>query len=162
MPKTIIVNSTPIIALSAIGKLDLLKELYNTIIIPSAVKFEIEAKSESKTQHQLEAATNWIHVQSIMNVAQKQIFKTQLHDGEVEVMILGQELDADLLMIDDYLAREYAKYLGFKVVGTVGILLLAKSKMLIPEVKPLVDDLVTNGIYISKRLYSDIISIAGE
>ncbi|MCL2459832.1 MAG: hypothetical protein FWF19_00515 [Euryarchaeota archaeon] len=67
----------------------------------------------------------------------KRIFRTQLHDGEVEVMSLGQELNADLLVIDDYVARKYAKYLGFNTIGTVGILLLTKSKGLIHQIKPL-------------------------
>jgi len=107
-------------------------------------------------------STEWIHVKEINNVAQKQTFKTQLHDGEVEVIILGQELSADLLIIDDYMAREYAKYLGFKVIGTVGVLLLAKSKGLISGVKPLVDLLIANKIYISNRLYAEIMKIADE
>lgn len=85
-----------------------------------------------------------------------------MHEGEVEVIILGQELSADLLIIDDYNARAYAKYFGFNLVGTVGVLLLAKSRGLINEVKPLLDELITNGIYISSRLYSEIIKIACE
>jgi len=162
MDKIVIINSTPIIALSAIEKLVLLKELYGSVIIPRAVQQEIGVKRESKAQAQLELCADWINVHDINNIAQKQIFKTQLHDGEVEVMILGQEMKADLLIIDDYLARKYAKYLEFKVVGTAGVLLLAKSKGFIQEVRPLVDALVSNGIYISSRLYSEIMSIAGE
>jgi len=162
MPETIIVNSTPIIALSSIDNLHLLKELYKTVIIPCAVKDEIEAKSKSKAHNQLEMSLDWIHVNEINNIAQKKTFRTQLHDGEVEVIILGQELFADLLIIDDYNAREYAKYLGFKVVGTIGILLLAKSKGIIHAIKPLMDKLIVNGIYISSRLYSEIMMIADE
>ncbi|MCL1858815.1 MAG: DUF3368 domain-containing protein [Oscillospiraceae bacterium] len=162
MPETVIVNSTPIIALSAIDKLDLLKKIYGTVIIPSAVKEEIAAKEKSKAQNNLEISSEWIQTKEIKNAAQKQTFKTQLHEGEVEVMILGQELNADLLIIDDYLAREYAKYLGFKIIGTAGILLLAKSKGFIHEIKPLIDKLIINGIYVSNRLYSEIIKIADE
>ena len=162
MPKTVIVNSTPIIALSSIDSLHLLKEIYGAVIIPDAVKTEIGAKNKSKAQNKLDMSSDWILVRKIKNTAQKQVFRTQLHDGEVEVMILGQELYADLLVIDDYMAREYAKYLGFKVVGTAGILLLAKSMGLVYEVKPLVDKLIANGIYISNRLYVDIMKIAGE
>ena len=92
----------------------------------------------------------------------KRFFKVQLHDGEVEVMILGRELEAELLIIDDYLAREYAKYLGFKVTGTFGLLLKAKEKGIIEYVKPLVDGLVDNGIYIDDKLYQNILGIAGE
>lgn len=162
MPKTVIVNSTPIIALSSIDSLFLLREIYGIVIVPMAVKTEIGVKSKSKANNQLDASSEWIQIEKIKNMAQKQIFKTQLHDGEVEVMILGQELNADLLIIDDYMAREYAKYLGFKVIGTAGIILLAKSKGLIKQVKPLIDKLIANGIYISNRLYSEIMKIAGE
>ena len=162
MPERVIVNSTPIIALSSIDCLHLLKELYGTIIIPSAVNAEIGAKSKSKAQNQLETFTDWIQVMEISNTSHKQTFRTQLHEGEVEVMILGQELSSDLLIIDDYLAREYAKYLGFNVIGTVGIILLAKSKRLTHEVKPLIDKLISNGIYLSNRLYSEILKIAKE
>lgn len=162
MPETVIVNSTPIIALSSIDSLYLLREIYGTVTIPGAVKSEIGVKSNSKAQEQLEIYSEWIHVREIQNVAQKQTFKTQLHDGEVEVMILGQELNAGLLVIDDYMARKYAEYLGFKVIGTIGILLLAKSKGFIDKVKPLTDRLIMNGIYISDRLYSEIMTIAGE
>lgn len=162
MPIKVIVNSTPIIALSSIDRLCLLKELYGTVIIPKAVKVEVSVKNESKAYSQIEAFSEWIHVKEINNMAQKQIFKTQLHEGEVEVMILGQELSADLLLIDDHLARKYAKYLGFNVVGTVGILLLAKAEGLEHEVKPLIDKLIANGIYISSRLYADVMKTANE
>jgi len=162
MPKTVIVNSTPIIALSSIDKLGLLKELYGTVIIPNAVKDEVGAKGNSKAHNQLEASTDWIHVREINNVAHKQTFRTQLHDGEVEVIILGQELTADILVIDDNSAREYAKYLGLNIIGTVGIILLAKSKGFIYEVKPLLDRLIANGIFISNRLYADVMKIANE
>ena len=162
MPKAVIVNSTPLIALSSIDKLGLLKELYGTVIIPNAVKDEIEAKSNSKAHILLEASTDWIHVREINNVAHKQTFRTQLHDGEVEVIILGQELTADILVIDDNSAREDAKYLGFNIIGTVGIILLAKSKGFIYEVKPLLDRLIANGIFISNRLYAEVMKIADE
>ena len=162
MPKTVIVNSTPIIALSSIDRLDLLKDLYGTVIIPNAVKCEIEAKYNSKAHNQLEATNDWICIRKINNVAQKQTFRTQLHDGEVEVIILGQELIADILVMDDYSAREYAKYLGFNLIGIVGILLLAKSRGFIHEVRPLIDRLIENGIFISTRLYADVIKIANE
>ena len=162
MLKTVIVNSTPIIALSAVDRLNLLKDLYGTIIIPSAVSNEIRAKNKSKAQTQLEISSDWIQVKDIVNEAQKQTFRTQLHEGEVEVLILGQELSADLLIIDDYTARKYAKYHGFNVIGTVGIFLLAKSKGFVREIKPLVDDLISNGIFISSRLYAEIIKLADE
>jgi predicted nucleic acid-binding protein len=77
-------------------------------------------------------------------------------------MILGRELKAELLVVDDYMAREHAKYLGFKVTGTLGIILKSKEQGIIECVKPLVDKLVDNGIYIDDKLYQYVLQIAGE
>jgi len=162
MAKTVIVNSTPLISLSAIDQLDLLQQLYGMVFIPEAVREEIMAKPSSKAAQQLARNNSWLQARTIENIQHKQTFRTQLHAGEVEVMILGQELQADLLIMDDLLARKYADYLGFKVVGTIGILLLAKSKGLIFAVKPLLDQLIAQHIYIGNKLYSDALKLAKE
>ena len=160
--KIVIVNSTPIIALASIDKINLLKELYGKIYIPEAVLVEIIIKPGSKAQVSIEDSKDWVIAKPIQNIEAKKFFKVQLHDGEVEVMILGRELGADTLIIDDYIAREYAKYLGFKVTGTLGVILKSKEKGVIDCVKPLVDGLIANGIYIEDKLYENILRIAGE
>ena len=75
---------------------------------------------------------------------------------------MGKELSADLLIIDDYIAREYAKYLDFNVTGTLGVILKAKEKQIITKVKPLIDNLMENGIYIGNKVYEDVLKLAGE
>lgn len=160
--RIVIVNSTPIIALSSIHKLDLLRELYGEVIIPKAVHDEVMVKKDFETQVSLARAKDWVLIKNISNSETKKFFKVQLHDGEVEVMLLGKELEADLLVIDDYIAREYAKYLEFKVTGTLGIILKAKENGILKEVKPLVLDLLDNGIYIGDKLIASILMMAGE
>lgn len=119
-------------------------------------------KTGSKAQIAVDNFQDWIIVSSIKNIETKRFFKIQLHDGEVEVMILGKELKADTLIIDDSLARKYAKYLGFKITGTLGVILNSKEQGIIKYVKPLIDGLVDNGIYIEDSLYQSILRIAGE
>ncbi|HUS89001.1 MAG TPA: DUF3368 domain-containing protein [Desulfosporosinus sp.] len=160
--RIVIVNSTPIIALSSIHKLDLLRELYSEVIIPKAVHDEVMVKKDSETQLSLARAKDWVLTKNISNSETKKFFKVQLHDGEVEVMLLGKELAADLLVIDDYTAREYAKYLEFKVTGTLGVILKAKENGILKEVKPLFSDLIDNGIYIGDKLLANILKMAGE
>lgn len=77
-------------------------------------------------------------------------------------MILAEEINADLCIIDDLLARKYAKYLGYTITGTIGILLKAKEEGYINKVKPLLDDLLNGGIYIDDKLYDRILKIANE
>ena len=66
----------------------------------------------------------------------KTMYKTQLHDGEVEVMILAKEIAADVVIIDDANAKKHAKYLELPVTGTLGALIKAKKEGYVDELKP--------------------------
>ena len=160
--RKVIVNSTPLIALAGIGCLDVLQKLYGKITIPRAVYTEINAKPDSECVKQLKLNADWILIDDISNVEAKSYYKTQLHDGEVEVMILAKESSADLVIIDDNNAKKHAQYLGLSVTGTLGLLMKAKSVGYISELKPLLQKLVDNRIYISQALIDKCLRIVGE
>lgn len=134
--RKVIVNSTPLIVLCRIGKLNILKAMYEEIIIPSAVFREVTAKDDSVCV-QIESAGEWVHIEQIKDYSEKKMYKAKLHDGEVEVMILAQEQNADLVILDDNAAKKTAKYLGLIVTGTLGVLVKAKRQGIIEEVRPL-------------------------
>jgi predicted nucleic acid-binding protein len=144
--RKVIVNSTPLIALCKVNQLELLRELYTEITIPEAVFQEVTAKNDSVKRKILENGA-WIHVQSVSDTIDRRMYKAKLHDGEVEVMILAQEIKADLVIIDDNAARKTAVYLGLPLTGTVGVLLRAKAEGLVPKVMPIVDSMEQNGLY---------------
>jgi len=157
MHKTIIVNSTPIIALLGIGHLDILRVLYNEVIIPEAVYSEVTAKDERALDNY-----PWIKTAAINNIAAKNSFISSLHDGEVEVMILAKEINSDLVIIDDNLARRHAKHQGLTITGTLGVILRAKHNGIIGSVKPLIDDLLNIDFFISEDVINEVLKIAGE
>ena len=156
--RKVVVNTTPIIALADIGHLDLFKNLYGEIIIPEAVNREII----SEPGRGLVNGADWIRVESVKNPVQKSLFSSRLHAGEVEVIMLAQECGADLLIIDDNAAKKTAKYLNLTVTGTMGVLLKAKKEGLITAVKPLVDSLIADGLYISQIVRDYTLKQAGE
>ena len=160
--RKVIVNSTPLIALCHVNQLNILKELYGEVIIPRAVYDEISVKKDSVCKKIVDESLEWIHIQKIQNVMAKAMFKSQLHDGEVEVMILAKEQNADVVIIDDQNAKKYAKYLELPVTGTLGILIKAKQVGYIPELKPLLDVMVQNGIYIKNSLIEHCLELVGE
>ncbi|MCM1125383.1 MAG: DUF3368 domain-containing protein [Lachnospiraceae bacterium] len=160
--RKVVVNTTPLIALSHVGQLELLRRLYGEIIIPEAVYRELSAKEESICKKAVDGAFNWIRVDKIKNQMAKAMYKTQLHDGEVEVMILAKEIVADVVIIDDANAKKHAKYLGLPVTGTLGVLIKAKQKCYIDELKPILQQMVENGIYISQNLVELCLKQAGE
>ncbi len=157
----VIVNSTPIIVLCGIGKLDILRRLYGEITIPGAVYREVTAITDSACM-QIKNAGSWIQVECIRDSTEKKMYKAKLHAGEVEVMILAQEQKADLVIIDDNAAKKTAKYLGLTVTGTLGILLKAKSQGIVQRIDTLLTDMEKNGFYIDSRLEAMVLEQAGE
>ncbi|MBQ6928013.1 MAG: DUF3368 domain-containing protein [Oscillospiraceae bacterium] len=159
--RKVIVNSTPLIALCKVNQLELLRELYTEITIPEAVFQEVTAKNDSVKRKILENGA-WIHVQSVSDTIDRRMYKAKLHDGEVEVMILAQEIKADLVIIDDNAARKTAIYLSLPLTGTVGVLLRAKAEGLVPKVMPIVDSMEQNGLYYGSVLKEWVRSQAKE
>ena len=157
MPK-VVSNTTPLIALANIRQLDLLKKLYGEVIIPKAVVDEIITEPAKSSV----INSDWIVVKEIKDQDDRKLFKAKLHAGEVEVMILAQEIGAELLLMDDNAAKKTAKYLGLTVTGTLGVLLKAKKLGYIEAVKPLLDALVADGLFISDTVRQFVLEEAGE
>ena len=160
--RRVVVNTTPLIALSHVGQLDILKKLYGKVTIPEAVYNELSVKAESVCKKAVDSSLDWIRVDKIKNQMAKTMYKTQLHDGEVEVMILAKEVAADVVIIDDANAKKHAKYLGLPVTGTLGVLIKAKQKGYINELRPMLQRMVESGIYLSQSLIELCLKQVGE
>lgn len=158
----VVVNTTPLIALSHVGQINLLKELYGEIIIPEAVYKELSVKTESVCKKAVDNSLDWIRVEKIKNLMAREMYKTQLHDGEVEVMILSKEIKADVVIIDDANAKKYAKYLKLPVTGTLGVLIRAKREGYIDRLEPILRQMTERGIYISQSLIELCLKQTGE
>ncbi len=160
--RKVVVNTTPLIALSHVGQLSLLKKLYGEISIPEAVYGEVSVKTESVCKKAVDSSLDWIRVEKIKNQMAKDMYKTQLHDGEVEVMILSKEIMADVVIIDDANAKKYAKYLKLPVTGTLGVLMRAKQEGYIDKLEPVLRQMVEKGIYLSQELIEFCLKQAEE
>jgi predicted nucleic acid-binding protein len=160
--RKVVVNTTPLIALSHVGHMDILRKMYGEILIPEAVYRELSAKPESICKVAVDNSRDWILVKEIQNQMAKSMYKTQLHEGEVEVMILAKEIGADIVIIDDANAKKHAKYLELPVTGTLGVLIKAKQNGYIDELKPILNRMIENGIYISQDLVERCLRQSGE
>jgi predicted nucleic acid-binding protein len=131
--RKVISNTTSILSLLKINRLSLLKELYGSVIVPQAVFQEIENGKEKPYYTDL-SKLGWINIQQIINPGSLDYF-FDLDRGEAEVLLLARELKADLVILDENLGRRYARQLDLTLTGTIGILLRAKQKGLIPSIK---------------------------
>ena len=82
-------------------------------------------------------------------------------DGEAEVIALATEKQIRVVT-DDRQARNVAQHLNLSIIGTVGILVKAKQAQIITAIKPLIDDLETNGFFLSPALKAHALNLVGE
>jgi predicted nucleic acid-binding protein len=162
----IITNATPIISLSFLGKLKLLAELFNEVYIPSAVYREVvHGKSPRKYGRiELEEVVSK-DVFTLYQVENSDLIHKlygKLHEGELEVIVGAKELNIAFVAIDEHAARTLAKTFLLQPVGTVGILLFAKKKGKLDNVKDSLDQLIENGFFISKNIYEQALYQANE
>ena len=104
----------------------------------------------------------FIHVEKAGDIRLVAFLKEFVDEGEAEAIVLALELNAELLLVDERDARSLAKKLGLQVMGTLGVLALAKYRGLVREVKPIIDKLVGSGFWISSRILKEFLRELGE
>lgn len=155
----VVSDTSPVMNLHRIGYLHLLGSLCGMISIPEAVHQEWLASGE------LEGISLpvWITIEAVEDRSMVTSIMADLHPGEAEAIALAVASEADLLLIDERRARRMAHHLGLRVVGLLGILLMAKQSGKLPAVKPLLDALLSQaGFWVSQPLYDRVLQEAGE
>jgi predicted nucleic acid-binding protein len=158
----VVCNSGPLITLSKLSKINLLKELYGTIIIPEKVRYEIVIQGRGAAGAEEVANASWINVQTVKNKLAVELLRERLDAGESEAIVLAMESKADLLLMDEARGRRISEGRGIKLIGTLGLLAVAKKRGLITQIKPLLEQLITVGFYMSSDLYQAMLEQAGE
>jgi predicted nucleic acid-binding protein len=132
---TVLSDSSPLITLAKIGHLDLLPQLYETVTITPEVYAEVVVSGAGLAGAFQISAAKWIRVKSVQKQANLAAAQQRwgLGIGELSIIMLGQELQADILLIDDMKARKVAREEGLTVLGCVGVLHDAFGLKLVPD-----------------------------
>jgi len=157
----VVSDTSPILSLALIGQLDLLRDLYGSIVISEAVWQEIMATDQGGAPEVAQA--DWIIIRPIDSDVVLKLLLREVDRGEAEAIGLALQLSADMLLIDERKARHLAAYLELGVVGLLDVLLEAKQRKLITSVKPMLDDLMARARFrLSHKLYQRTLFTAGE
>jgi predicted nucleic acid-binding protein len=159
--RPIVADSSPLIALARINRLDLLEQLFGQIIIPPTVVHELTLKGRRKKGVAALRAAPWIVVRDLTSAHSLGIVSATLDAGERAAIALAHEQGHPLL-VDELAGRREADRLGLEVYGTLAVLLEAKVKGLIPAVKPLLDALQGEDFWLSPTLIHDTLRQAHE
>lgn len=159
----IVSDTSPIINLAILGKLDILPALFGRVIIPQKVFEEITIQGADMPGADEVRAATWVEVKECTNTTLIQALQLQVDPGEAEAIALALEIHAELLLIDERMGRQLAKEFQLPIMGLLGVLKVAKEKGLISKIKPLLDQLIhIAGFRISKELYQEILETEGE
>ena len=157
----VISDTSPLQYLHQLDCLDFLPRLYQQIIVPQAVVYELRQGELKGIDLPSLKSLAWVRVEAagpldLLRVA------TQLDAGERETIALALAKTAPLLILDDAAARKQAQTLGLRFTGTLGILVKAKQNGLVAALRPCLDQLDKLGFHLDAHVRVQILGLAGE
>jgi len=164
MSSVIVADAGPLIALAKIGHLNLLHQMYGDVLIPSAIFKELAVDSQKPGTAILKTALSEgkLQIVEVRPSKEKSSLGLLLDPGEVEAILLAEQINCRFLLMDERKGRIVAKKRGIPTVGICGLLLLAKEEGFIPLVAPLLNKLLDIGYRLSSQLISDVTNRAKE
>jgi predicted nucleic acid-binding protein len=150
-----VVNATPLIALGITDHLEILAQLFNEVYVPQSVYGEVVLQGNTRPGSVAVQQAEWLTVQAPSLISPIPLSLMGLDMGEQDVILLGQELAADWLIIDERLGRRIAQAMGFRVKGTLGLLLIAYETGLLSkdDVSQAVSQLKASSVRLSPKLF---------
>lgn len=117
----VVADTSCICYLILLDSIELLPQLYESVIIPDAVYLELQAqKTPTQVKQWVEQYPQWLQVEFVEVIINSELEK--LDRGETEAIILAETLRADLIILDDRFARTIAKKRGLTITGLLGVL----------------------------------------
>jgi uncharacterized protein len=157
----IIADSSPLISLAIIEQLELLPQLYQRVLLLPAVWDEVTIQGASLPGANAIRKVTWLEIQT-PEAALLEPLSILVDRGEAEAIALAQSIPESIVLLDDAQARRVAERLNVLRIGTLGILRRAKKSGLVMAVKPYIEELRSQGIYIRQSLIDAVLQDLGE
>lgn len=153
----VVSDTTPLISLLQTDHLDLFEKLFGQVLIPKAVFDELTVDERYKFEADQIRRKEFIIVKAVQNSESASLLKraTGLDKGESEAIVLTDEVNADVLLMDEAKGRTVSFQMGFKVMGTIGVLMAAyeEKELTADEIRECIEGLQNAGRHISQKHY---------
>ncbi|MBW8050508.1 MAG: DUF3368 domain-containing protein [Cytophagales bacterium] len=156
--KIVIADTGALISLGLTGHIYLIDKIFGDFYIANAVWEELQRYDNPDFDKSLLVQLK----KRVESIKSKNHLSVIMDYGESESIILYEELKADYLLIDDNRARIIAESLDVKCIGSIGLLIKAKQKGLLSDLKPIFEKWIITGRYFSKKLLNKILLQTGE
>lgn len=161
----VVSDTSPVLNLAIIGRLDLLHQQFGKVWLPQAVTDELRIEQDLPGSAAVRQAwqAGWLASEPVKDRVRVAILQRDLDPGEAEAIALALQKRADWLLLDERDARRVAKSLGLKVTGVLGILLRARLAGQLPSLREAMDQLRDLADFrISADLYTEMLQSAKE
>lgn len=158
---TVVADSSVLIGLASIGRLELLHALFGPVAVPEAVYREVVEDGGRRSGARAVAQAPWIERRRVGDAGAADLLAVDLDRGEAEAIVLAREVGARWL-VDNREPRIIARRLGLAVVGTVGVLVESRRRELIPSCRAALAELVAAGFWVSPDVVAAAVRAAGE
>ncbi|PYU00925.1 MAG: hypothetical protein DMG34_18735 [Acidobacteria bacterium] len=150
---TVVADSSPLVILTKLGCFDLLNRLFRRIDISAEVHHEVVVAGAGLPGATEVANAKWVEVRNLQNQADLLAAQQNyaLGVGELSTILLGKELHANAVLLDDYKARKLATAEGLQVRGSVGLLETLYLRGYLTDLRATFRQLLTDS-YIDQRL----------
>jgi len=152
----IIGDSSALVALSIMDRLDLLESIFGKVYVPQAVYDEVTISYKPQSLK----LKNYLKDKII--TVDLNIVQMGLGQGELEAIALYKHLNSDFLLIDDRRAKKFAQLNSVNVIGSLGVMILAKERGLITLIRDDVEKLISSDVFISENLINRVLASVGE
>ena len=155
----VVCDSSPLIWLGKVNKLDLLRHLFGGVLVPERVRLEVVRGDSADALLIREAIREgWISVEVVDEEFGELLEVSGVHRGEAEAIHLARRLDA-LFLVDDKEASAVARLFSISCLGTLGVLLSGLSVGLLglDEFVECVDDMIGLGFRLSIEVYQKVL-----
>ncbi|MCK4619804.1 MAG: DUF3368 domain-containing protein [Desulfobacterales bacterium] len=161
MDNPAVINASPLIFFSRGQRMDLLHHFADPIFVPEPVAHEIRMRGlQDITAKSLEN-TSWLEI--VASPPTPEIISDwALGPGESSVLSYAYANPGVETIIDDLNGRKCASLLKIPVRGTLGIILVAKKRGLIPQARPVIEELIRSGLYLSRQILDEALRRVGE
>lgn len=156
-----VINASPWIFFSRGRQLDLLHAVCGDVLMPETVAVEVRRKGPSDPSVAALDATSWLRVVAPVPMTAT-VLAWDLGDGESSVLSWALAHPGAEAILDDLAARRCAAALGVPVRGTLGIVLAARRRGLIPAARPVVESMRQAGMYLSDAVLDRALALVGE
>ena len=161
----VVSNTSPILNLAIVGRLDLLRLQFKQVIIPPAVVAELRTDTEFPGASTIREAleSGWLTVVALRDANLERALALELDEGEAGTIALALELRVSQVLMDERDGRAKAEAMGLQPVGVLGILLRAKSDRSIASVGDVLLMLRRDaGFFVTDDLAAAVLAEAGE